>query len=208
MKTTQKKISLANYKKLNFQKGQGLVAAVVQDNETREVLMMAYMNEASIKKTLASKNVTFFSRSRNTLWTKGETSGNFLKLVSMYSDCDGDSLVVFASPVGPTCHTGTRSCFIPPEGNDNFLTKLQAIIFKRKKEMPKGSYTTELFESGLARITQKVGEEAIEVVIAANDTKKKLVSESADLLYHLLVLLAQKGTSIEEVTTELSRRHK
>ncbi|MBP6884314.1 MAG: bifunctional phosphoribosyl-AMP cyclohydrolase/phosphoribosyl-ATP diphosphatase HisIE [Candidatus Pacebacteria bacterium] len=207
MKKTKTKIEIQNYKKLDFKKGAGLIPAVVQDFNTREVLMVAYMNEASLKKTLTSKKVTFFSRSKNRLWTKGETSKNYLRLNEIYSDCDGDSLLVVAAPNGPTCHIGTTSCFVTKNDNANFLPKLQKLIKERKMKMPKGSYTTELFKSGINRMAQKVGEEGVEVVIASKGSKKQLVSESADLLYHLMVLLTAKNSSITEVINELSKRN-
>ncbi len=202
----QNKISIINYKKLNFKKGAGLIPAVVQDYDTKEVLMVAYMNEASLKKTFATKKVTFFSRSKNALWTKGETSKNYLRLKEIYSDCDNDSLLVLATPEGPTCHTGSQSCFRTKGTNSYFLIELQKVITERKKSLPSNSYTTKLFKSGINRIAQKVGEEAVEVVIASNLSKKQLVSESADLLYHLLVLLSAKNSSIEDVIEELNDR--
>ena len=188
----------------------GLVPAIIQDAVTRKVLMLGFMNEEAYQKTLDTKHVTFWSRSRNTLWTKGETSGNFLNLVDIKIDCDNDTLLVQANPDGPTCHTGTDTCW--GEENDAnpllFLTELQDFINKRKEEMPEGSYTTSLFNKGINKIAQKVGEEALETVIeATNGTNDHLVYEASDLLYHLLVMLTEKGLRIEDVAAELQKRH-
>ena len=184
--------------------------AIIQDAVTRKVLMLGFMNEEAYQKTLDTKHVTFWSRSRNTLWTKGETSGNFLNLVDIKIDCDNDTLLVQANPDGPTCHTGTDTCW--GEENDAnpllFLTELQDFINKRKEEMPEGSYTTSLFNKGINKIAQKVGEEALETVIeATNGTNDHLVYEASDLLYHLLVMLTEKGLRIEDVAAELQKRH-
>ena len=174
--------------KIDFEKMGGLVPAIIQDATTRQVLMLGFMNEEAYQKTLDTGHVTFWSRTRQTLWTKGETSGHFLNLVDMKVDCDEDTLLVRVNPIGPTCHTGT----------DN----------KRKQQMPEGSYTTKLFKDGVNKIAQKVGEEALETVIeATNGTKEHLVYEASDLLYHLIVLLAEKGLNIEDVAEELHRRH-
>lgn len=196
--------------KIDFEKMGGLVPAIIQDATTKNVLMLGFMNEEAYQKTLDTKHVTFWSRTRQTLWTKGETSGHFLHLVSMQIDCDNDTLLVKVNPVGPTCHTGTDTCW----GEDNemnpllFLTELQDFIKKRKEEMPEGSYTTKLFKDGVNKIAQKVGEEALETVIeATNGTNDHLVYEASDLLYHLLVLLTEKGLRIEDVATELQKRH-
>ncbi len=196
--------------KIDFEKMGGLVPAIVQDAVTKNVLMLGFMNEEAYQKTQATKHVTFWSRTRQTLWTKGETSGNFLNLVSMQIDCDNDTLLVKVNPVGPTCHKGTDTCW----GDDNdmnpllFLTELQDFINKRKAEMPEGSYTTSLFNKGINKIAQKVGEEALETVIeATNGTDEHLVYEASDLLYHLLVLLTEKGLRIEDVAAELQKRH-
>lgn len=188
----------------------GLVPAIVQDANTKTVLMLGYMNEEALQKTIETKKVTFWSRSRNELWTKGETSGNFLNLVDIKSDCDNDALLVKAIPDGPTCHKGTDTCWA--ETNETnpllFLSFLQDFIEKRKEEMPEGSYTTSLFNGGVKRIAQKVGEEALETVIeACNGTNEKLVYEGSDMLYHLLVLLTEKGLRIEELAEELMKRH-
>ncbi|WP_430935755.1 bifunctional phosphoribosyl-AMP cyclohydrolase/phosphoribosyl-ATP diphosphatase HisIE, partial [Saccharicrinis sp. 156] len=185
--------------KIDFDKlGNGLVPAIIQDASTSKVLMLGFMNQEAFDKTQAEGKVTFYSRTKNRLWTKGEESGNFLNVVSIMIDCDNDTLLIKANPAGPTCHTGSDTCF--NEKNDTdiaFLTHLQDFIDKRKAEMPEGSYTTSLFKKGTRKITQKVGEEAIETVIGAmaNDDENFLY-EGADLLYHLIVLLAHKGYRI------------
>ena len=196
--------------KIDFEKMGGLVPAIIQDAVTQKVLMLGFMNEEAYQKTLDTKHVTFWSRTRNTLWTKGETSGNFLNLVDIKVDCDNDTLLIQAHPDGPTCHTGTDTCW----GEENhanpllFLTELQDFINRRKEEMPEGSYTTTLFKEGINKIAQKVGEEALETVIeATNGTSDHLVYEASDLLYHLLVMLTEKGLRIEEVAQELQKRH-
>lgn len=196
--------------KIDFEKMGGLVPAIIQDATTKNVLMLGFMNEEAYQKTIETRHVTFWSRTRQALWTKGETSGHFLNLVSMQIDCDNDTLLVKAHPIGPTCHTGTDTCW--GEENDMnpilFLTELQDFINKRKEEMPEGSYTTKLFRDGVNKIAQKVGEEALETVIeATNGTKDHLIYEASDLLYHLLVLLTEKGLRIEEVAAELQKRH-
>ena len=195
---------------IDFEKMGGLVPAIIQDAVTQKVLMLGFMNEEAYKKTMDTKHVTFWSRTRNTLWTKGETSGNFLNLVDIKVDCDNDTLLVQAHPDGPTCHTGTDTCW----GEENvpspllFLTELQDFINRRKEEMPDGSYTTKLFKEGINKIAQKVGEEALETVIeATNGTDDHLVYEASDLLYHLLVMLTEKGLRIEDVAQELQKRH-
>lgn len=198
---------------IDFEKMGGLVPAIIQDADTRQVLMLGFMNEEAYQKTLDTRHVTFWSRTRNTLWTKGETSGNYLNLVDMKIDCDNDTLLVKVHPDGPTCHTGTDTCW----GEENspqhssallFLGELQSFIDRRREEMPEGSYTTSLFNKGVNKIAQKVGEEALETVIeATNGTTDHLVYEASDLLYHLLVLLTEKGLRIEDVATELHKRH-
>ncbi|MBO4785627.1 MAG: bifunctional phosphoribosyl-AMP cyclohydrolase/phosphoribosyl-ATP diphosphatase HisIE [Prevotella sp.] len=195
---------------IDFKKMGGLVPAIVQDANTKTVLMLGYMNEEALQKTIETKKVTFWSRSRNELWTKGETSGNFLNLVDIKSDCDNDALLVKAIPDGPTCHKGTDTCWA--ETNESnpllFLSFLQDFIEKRKEEMPEGSYTTSLFKGGVNRMAQKVGEEALETVIeACNGSDEKLVYEGSDMLYHLLVLLTEKGLRIEDLARELIKRH-
>lgn len=196
--------------KIDFEKMGGLVPAIIQDVTTKNVLMLGFMNEEAYQKTIDTRHVTFWSRTRQTLWTKGETSGHFLNLVSMQIDCDNDTLLVKVNPVGPTCHKGTDTCW--GEDNDKnpllFLGELQDFINKRKEEMPEGSYTTSLFTKGVNKIAQKVGEEALETVIeATNGTNDHLVYEASDLLYHLLVLLTEKGLRIEDVASELQQRH-
>jgi|SRR5574344_255342 phosphoribosyl-ATP pyrophosphohydrolase/phosphoribosyl-AMP cyclohydrolase len=196
--------------KIDFEKGNGLIPAIIQDAQTKNVLMLGYMNQEALDKTIRTKKVTFWSRSRNCLWTKGETSGNFLNLKEIKIDCDNDTLLVKAVPDGPTCHKGTDTCW--GEDNDSnplqFLTELQDFINRRHEEMPEGSYTTSLFRDGINRIAQKVGEEALETVIeATNGTKEKLVYEASDMLYHLIVLLTSKGLRIENVAEELAKRH-
>lgn len=199
-----------NELKIDFAKQGGLVPAIVQDALTGKVLMLAYMNEESLRKTQETGLVTFYSRSRQSLWTKGETSGNFLHLVSIASDCDNDTLLVKVHPDGPACHTGTDTCW----GEENkadaaFLAYLQAFIDQRHKEMPEESYTTKLFKSGPKKIAQKVGEEAVETILEAvsNGSDDDLIYESADLLYHLVVLLTARGLSINDVARELKKRH-
>ena len=195
---------------IDFEKSGGLVPAIIQDANTRQVLMLGYMNQEALEKTQSTGLVTFYSRSRQTLWTKGETSGNHLKLVDIKVDCDNDTLLVRAIPTGPVCHTGTDTCW----GETNtanpllFLTQLQDFIEKRHEEMPEGSYTTSLFRDGLNRMAQEVGEEALELVIeATNGTNDRMVYEGADMLYHLIVLLTSKGMRIEDLASELRTRH-
>lgn len=196
---------------INFDKCGGLVPAIIQDADTRQVLMLGYMNEEALAKTQSEGRVTFFSRSRQCLWTKGETSGNFLNVVSIKSDCDDDTLLIRVHPEGPVCHTGTDTCWDEtnePQNSLLFLSELQDFIEKRHAEMPKGSYTTSLFRDGLNRMAQKVGEEALELVIeATNGTNERLIYEGSDMLYHLIVLLTHKGLRIEDFATELAERH-
>lgn len=196
--------------KIDFQKCGGLVPAIIQDAQTKVVLMLGYMNEEALQKTQESGLVTFYSRSRQCLWTKGETSGNYLHLVDIKVDCDNDTLLILANPDGPTCHKGTDTCW----GEENkpnpllFLSELNDFIEKRYKEMPEGSYTTSLFKDGLNRMAQKVGEEALELVIeATNGTNDRLIYEGSDMLYHLIVLLTSKGLRIEDMAKELMERH-
>ncbi|MFI3294420.1 MAG: bifunctional phosphoribosyl-AMP cyclohydrolase/phosphoribosyl-ATP diphosphatase HisIE [Rikenellaceae bacterium] len=196
-------------KELDFQKNSdGLIPAVIQDAVTLKVLMVGYMNQEAYQKSVEEGVVTFFSRTKQRLWTKGETSGNFLNIVSIYQDCDNDTLLVMVRPVGAACHRGTTSCFDTPE-NEGFVRKLADYIVQRKEQMPEGSYTTYLFEKGVNKIAQKVGEEAVETVIEAiDDNRERLIYESSDLMYHLLVLLTHKGISLEEIENELKSRHK
>ena len=195
---------------IDFEKCGGLVPAIIQDADTKTVLMLGYMNQEAYEKTLSTVLVTFYSRSRQCLWTKGETSNNFLHLVDIKVDCDNDTLLVKVHPDGPTCHKGTDTCW----GEDNeaspllFLSELSNFIEKRHQEMPEGSYTTSLFRDGLNRMAQKVGEEALELVIeATNGTNERLVYEGSDMLYHLIVLLTHKGLRIEDMAAELRERH-
>ena len=198
---------------IDFAKGGGLVPAIVQDAVTRKVLMLGYMNEEAYKLTLDRGLVTFFSRSRGRIWTKGETSGNFLQVREILADCDGDTLLVKAIPSGPVCHTGADTCF----GEDNqptevsspeFLFYLESVIRDRRANPVEGSYTNHLFSRGLNRIAQKVGEEAVELIIEAKDNDRDLfLGEAADLMYHFLVLLAQKDYSLSEVIDVLTARH-
>ena len=195
---------------IDFEKMGGLVPAIIQDAKTKTVLMLGYMNKEAYEKTTHTGKVTFFSRSRQCLWTKGETSGNFLELVDIMVDCDNDTLLVKVNPTGPTCHKGTDTCW----GEKNevnpllFLTYLQDFINTRHEEMPEGSYTTSLFKDGINRMAQKVGEEALEAVIeACNGTNGRLIYEGADMIYHLIVLLTSKGLRIEDLAKELQARH-
>lgn len=188
----------------------GLIPAIIQDDNTGKVLMLGYMNEEALEKTKAEGVVTFFSRSRKTLWTKGETSGNFLHVVSMAEDCDHDTLLIKVHPDGPVCHTGTDTCWGETNEADDvmFLKELQDFIDKRHAEMPDGSYTTSLFRKGTNKIAKKLGEEAVECVIGAvSGDDENFIYESADVIYHLIVLLAHKGYRIEDVARELRARH-
>jgi phosphoribosyl-ATP pyrophosphohydrolase/phosphoribosyl-AMP cyclohydrolase len=195
---------------LDFQKMGGLVPAIIQDEGTSKVLMLGFMNEEALEKTLATGKVTFFSRSKKRLWTKGEESGNFLNLVSITPDCDNDTLLVKVHPSGPVCHTGNDTCWGEiNHGDFSFINYLQNFIKKRYQEMPEGSYTTSLFKSGVNRMAQKVGEEAVETVIeAVNGTDEGFIYEASDLIYHLIVLLTSKGYSLDDIGKELKRRHK
>lgn len=197
---------------LDWSKGDGLLPAVVQDSRSGKVLMLGYMNADALKATLDSKRVTFFSRSKQRLWTKGETSGNFLTLVEVASDCDNDTLLVIAEPQGPTCHTGSDSCFGDNIASDAadfaFLTRLESVIAQRIADKPEGSYTARIWAQGPARMAQKVGEEGVEVALAAvTQTDETLVGESADLLFHLALLLKSRKLSLRDVVAELERRH-
>jgi phosphoribosyl-ATP pyrophosphohydrolase/phosphoribosyl-AMP cyclohydrolase len=199
-----------NKMNIDFQKMAGLVPAIIQDELTSKVLMLGYMNEESFAKTQESGKVTFFSRTKNRLWTKGEESGNFLNVVSITPDCDNDTLLIKVNPVGPVCHKGTDTCWGESnEGDFTFLKYLQDFISVRFKEMPEGSYTTSLFKKGVNRMAQKVGEEAVETVIeATNGTDEGFIYEASDLMYHLIVLLTSKGHSIDDLARELKKRHK
>ncbi len=196
---------------LDFKKQGGLVPAIIQDADTNKVLMLGYMNQESLKKTQETGKVTFWSRSRQCLWTKGETSGNFLNVVSIKEDCDNDTLLIKVHPDGPVCHTGSVTCFDEVNEADSimFIKTLQKFIEKRHQEMPEGSYTTSLFKAGVNKMAQKVGEEAVETVIeATNGTNDRLIYEASDLMYHLIVLLTSKGLSIEDIAIDLKKRHK
>lgn len=194
---------------LDFDKMNGLIPAIIQDAVTSKVLMLGFMNKEAYDRTLETKKVTFFSRTRQKLWTKGEESGNFLHVVAVKEDCDHDTLLIEVCPEGPVCHTGTDTCW--GEKNEEpvmFLKQLQDFIDRRHEEMPEGSYTTSLFRAGVNKMAQKVGEEAVETVIeACNGTDERLIYEGADLLYHLIVLLTSKGYRIEDLVRELQARH-
>ncbi len=198
-----------NIDRIDFEKSGGLVPAVIVDDISLQVLMTGFMNREALEKTRESGKVTFFSRTKGRLWTKGETSGNFLAVKRITPDCDNDTLLIKVTPAGPVCHTGTHSCFGEGEARPfNFLSDLFDLIERRKKEMPGGSYTTGLFRDGSDRIIQKVGEEAVEVVIAAkNRDKKEVLNESADLIFHLLVMLSEQGIDPGEVIGTLINRH-
>ena len=186
----------------------GLLPVVVQDATTLKVLMVAYMNKEAYEKTVETGKATFYSRSRGSLWTKGETSGNYIEVVNMYPDCDNDTLLLMGKPYGPACHRNTTSCFDTPE-HEGFIRKLQKVVENRHKEMPEGSYTTLLFNKGVKKMAQKVGEEAVETVIEAIDNnKERYLYEASDLIYHLLVLNEQMGFTLEDIENELASRHK
>jgi phosphoribosyl-AMP cyclohydrolase / phosphoribosyl-ATP pyrophosphohydrolase len=194
--------------KLNFEKLGGLLPAVILDNNNNQVLMLGFMNRESLNKTLETNYVTFYSRTKKSLWTKGETSGNYLKLINISVDCDNDTLLVYAEPKGPTCHTGNYSCFnVNNIKSLNFLNELFNLIKDRKKELPENSYTTKLFKEGENRIIQKVGEEAVETVIAAkNKDKNEIINETSDLIYHLFVMLADQEIELSEIVDNLKKR--
>lgn len=192
---------------IDFEKSNGLIPVVIQDAQTLEVLMLGYMNEEAWKKTTEEKKVTFYSRSKQRLWTKGEESGNFLHMVDYKVDCDKDTLLIFVQPEGPTCHQGTRSCFDTPY-NQNFIFELERIIQNRIDYPSEESYVNRLRSRGINKIAQKVGEEAAEVIIAAlNETEKDFINETSDLLFHLLVLIKEKKLSIKDIAINLSNRH-
>ncbi len=192
----------------NFTKlSDSLLPVIVQDAVTLKVLMLGYMNREAFDRTLATGHVTFWSRTRGQLWTKGETSGHYLELVEMYPDCDSDALLVMANPIGPTCHRGTTACFDTPD-SEGFIRRLEQIVSKRKDEMPENSYTTRLFIKGVKAISKKVGEEATEAIIEAVDgNRSRFIYEAGDLLFHLLVLCRQMGVTLADLESELSLRH-
>ena len=205
---------------IDFNKMQGLVPAIIQDADTRQVLMLGYMNQQAYDLTVMPGKVTFWSRTRKTTWTKGETSGNYLHVVDIKNDCDNDTLLIRVHPAGPVCHTGTDTCWgeknepvrsmLKTEGDNPllFLSELQDFIEERHRQMPEGSYTTSLFRDGLNRMAQKVGEEALELVIeAVNGTDDRMIYEGSDMLYHLIVLMTDKGLRIEQLAEELKKRH-
>ena len=194
--------------KLNFAKLNGLIPAIIIDNNNNQVLMLGFMNKESLNKTIETNNVTFYSRTKKSLWTKGETSGNYLNLVNILVDCDNDTLLIYAEPEGPTCHTGNYSCFnVNNIKSLNFLNELFNLIKDRKKELPENSYTTRLFKEGENRIIQKVGEEAVETVIAAkNRDKNEIINETSDLIYHLFVMLADQEIEFSEIVDNLKKR--
>jgi phosphoribosyl-ATP pyrophosphohydrolase/phosphoribosyl-AMP cyclohydrolase len=194
--------------KIDFSKGNGLVPVVIQDNITLQVLMLGYMNEEALRKTIDEKRVTFFSRSKNRLWTKGETSGNYLEVSEILSDCDNDSIIIKVIPAGPTCHTGSTSCF-GVETAKGFIYQLEQVINQRIENDIEGSYTNKLYKKGINKVAQKVGEEAVELVIEAKDNNIDLFkNEAADLLYHFLILLKAKSVSLENIEGVLKERHR
>ncbi len=193
---------------LDFSKGDGLLPVIVQDVNTAVVLMLGYMNREALEKTLAEGRVTFYSRSKQRLWTKGETSGNFLEVKSIKEDCDKDTLLIKVHPVGPVCHTGSDTCFDEANKHRDFIRHLEGVIQDRKANPGEGSYTASLFAKGINKVAQKVGEEAVELVIEAKDDNEELfLGEAADLLYHYLVLLTAKGYALDDVVRVLQERH-
>jgi phosphoribosyl-ATP pyrophosphohydrolase/phosphoribosyl-AMP cyclohydrolase len=199
---------MIRFDQLNAAKNDGaLIPAIIQDDRTLAVLMLGYMNREAFEKSIAENRVTFYSRTRQCLWTKGETSGHYLRIVSIAADCDADTLLVRVIPQGPTCHNGTRSCF-GPDTAEGFIRHLQSVIQQRHRDMPNNSYTTTLFRKGIPKIAQKVGEEAVETVIeAVAENREALLYEASDLVYHLLVLLEAAGCSIADLEAELAKRH-
>ena len=195
---------------IDFEKVNGLVPAIIQDEFSKEVLMMGYMNQEAIDESIKSGKVTFFSRTKGRLWTKGETSGNFLMIKNIEVDCDQDTLLITVNPIGPVCHTGTDTCFAHSnQGKTYFIDQLRKVIKERKENPSDKSYTTSLFNAGINKVAQKVGEEAVEIVIEAKDDDKELfMGEAADLLYHYLVLLEAKDYELDEVMEVLIKRHK
>lgn len=200
-----------NIAEIDFEKQGGLIPAVVQDVQTSKVLMVGFMNKEALEKTVSEGKVTFFSRTKNRLWTKGETSNNFLMVKNIIVDCDKDTVLIKAEPVGPVCHTGADTCFFEPNKVDNtlFINQLKEVVKQRKAASPESSYTSSLFHKGINKVAQKVGEEAVELVIEAKDDNKELfLGEAADLLFHYLVLLEAKNYTLDEVLEVLKARHK
>lgn len=194
---------------LDWKKVDNLMPVVIQNAISGDVLMLGYMNKEALNVTLESGNVTFYSRTKQRLWTKGETSGNFLKLVNIYPDCDNDTLLILANPIGPTCHNGTESCFAPAQSQWGFLYELENILRERKNASPDSSYTARLYACGTKRIAQKVGEEGVETALAATvNDREELKNEASDLLYHLMVLLQDQSLSLSDVIGCLQERHK
>lgn len=195
--------------RLDWEKTQSMMPVIVQHNVSGEVLMHGYMNQDALNKTLQDGNVTFFSRTKNRLWTKGETSGHFLQVVSITPDCDNDTLLVLANPIGPTCHLGTSSCFSPAAPDWTFLYQLEQLLASRKSADPDSSYTAKLYASGTKRIAQKVGEEGVETALAATvNDREELTNEASDLIYHLLVLLQDQDLDLSTIISNLRARHK
>ncbi|MCH9298022.1 bifunctional phosphoribosyl-AMP cyclohydrolase/phosphoribosyl-ATP diphosphatase HisIE [Pantoea allii] len=195
--------------RLDWEKTQGMMPVIVQHSVSGEVLMHGYMNQDALKKTLQDGNVTYFSRTKNRLWTKGETSGHFLQVVSITPDCDNDTLLVLANPIGPTCHLGTSSCFSPAAPDWTFLYQLEQLLASRKSADPDSSYTAKLYASGTKRIAQKVGEEGVETALAATvNDREELTNEASDLIYHLLVLLQDQALDFSTIISNLRARHK
>ncbi|MEX0686910.1 MAG: bifunctional phosphoribosyl-AMP cyclohydrolase/phosphoribosyl-ATP diphosphatase HisIE [Balneolales bacterium] len=202
-----------NIKEIDFGKSDGLVPVIIQHHEDFRVLMLGYMNKEAVEHTLETGEVTFYSRSKKRLWTKGESSGNTLRLVALQRDCDNDALLIMAEPNGPTCHTGHDSCFHEseypaPKTYYPFLKELENLLLQRKKELPEGSYTAKMFIKGTDKLAQKVGEEAVETVIAAKNDNDELVYEASDLLFHLMMLLVDRGIPLQTLVEELQKRHK
>lgn len=194
---------------LDWEKVDNLMPVIIQNAISGDVLMLGYMNREALDVTLKSRNVTFYSRTKQRLWTKGETSGNFLKLVNIYPDCDNDTLLILANPIGPICHNGTESCFAPAQSQWGFLYELENILRERKNASPDSSYTARLYASGTKRIAQKVGEEGVETALAATvNDREELRNEASDLLYHLMVLLQDQSLSLSDVIGCLQERHK
>jgi phosphoribosyl-ATP pyrophosphohydrolase/phosphoribosyl-AMP cyclohydrolase len=201
---------MIDVQKINFEKLNGLVPAIIIDAFNNNVLMLGFMNKEALEQTIEKQKVVFFSRSKNRLWLKGETSKNYLNVVSISTDCDDDTLMIYAKPDGPTCHTGSYSCFAEVnENNILFLNYLFNLVKQRKIELPENSYTTSLYKRGSDRIIQKVGEEAVETVIAAkNKDKKEIINETSDLIFHLLVMLSDQDIELSEIISNLKQRHK